>query len=328
MYRFNKITLYIFLSLGPITQFNAQTQKRSLHVTMNNFYYGDGIEGFKQGKEKYCLKLIKENAVRAVKCPTLAYVLFTDLDEGKYDLEVHVNNIKRATYYQIEVDTLYNSYFSFSVTDFSYDVNNKLEKDTLTEPYTLKRIPPTFNEKEPYFIINLMSGINFDGGNKAIDDEFRAGMNWGFRTYQSKHFDIPLEFGLNAGSVHISDDTTFFSSKPNNGEHYGYFNCNFNLMNSFHFGYKDSLSAYPACTFQYGVGYNFPFVYNHSGYNDNIRWSHRQITNHNNIYLLTRLMFGKVVRLGVEFEYDLTRFVNSNYPQPYFYRGGIVFKFN
>lgn len=273
-------------------------------------------------KDKVYLKLYLNDTLCSTKF-LIKYeqVYFKNLRSGKYDLSVYRNDVKDVTFFGIDVDTLYGaSHVDISFKNFRYTTKYVWEDDSVDENYSNRK-----NYKHPYQSGNILKGVPLDNKPSAIDAEFQFSYTFGFYLFHRKHFDVPFEFGFNTGFAHIKDDTTFFMKKPANKERNYYFNASFALFNSINL-FNDSLSGYSKCTIQYGIAYNFPFVYNHVGIDSTARYTHRSISNYTNLYLVGRILFGKEQKLGIQAEYNLNPYIKKGYAEPAIFRAGLVFK--
>lgn len=307
-------TIILFIFLINLSDLKAQRAGR-LSVDFTD-YPVDFL------KDKVCLKLYLNDTLCSTKY-LLDYqrVHFKNLVSGKYDLSVFRNDIKDVTYYGIDVDTLYgSSHVDISFKNFKYTTKYRWEEDSIDEHYTDKK---SFNH--PYQSANILKGVPIDNKSTAIDAEFQFSYTFGFYLFKRKYFDIPFEFGFNSGFAHIRGDTTFFIAKPKNTERNFYFNTSFALYNSINL-FHDSLSKYSKCTIQYGIAYNFPFVYNHVGIDSTTRYVHRSISNYTNVYVVGRILFGKEQKLGIQAEYNLNPYIKKGYAEPAIFRAGLVFK--
>ncbi len=306
-----------FLLLIQI-QVHSQIREGALIVNFSDYSLD-----YNFNKSKTCLKLYLGDSLKGERCITAnTEIRFKKLKPGKYDLIVFVNDIKEITYFKVDVDTLAKSYLTIAMKEFDYRPFDR-DRDEEDFKITTKKSTSSHGYHErTYSIFNVLKGIPLDKKNNLLDAEFQASGAIGFVMAKSKYFNIPFEFGFNGGFAHIRRDTSLFLTKPKNNERYAYFNCSMALLNTINLFY-DSLSVHPKCIVQYGIGYNFPFMYNHVGIEGDFKITNRSISNYNNFFLMARVMFR---RFGVHAEYNLNPHLKTAYPEPAVFRIGLCLK--
>jgi hypothetical protein len=142
----------------------------------------------------------------------------------------------------------------------------------------------------------------------------------------SKHFGILTGAGIGYSNYKISNDTTFTSFRliKKRDERYHYVDIHFDLKCRFTIGnQKINRTFFPRFNLDIGVLYNFPLLFKHTTVYDN----RKKIVN-NGLHQFTD--FRTYLNIGYTpvilfFEYRLSDFVISNYPEVLKYAIGIRF---
>jgi len=270
-------------------------------------------------KNKICIVIQQHDSVLRKSCLGQNYrAYFGKLNVGKYDVALIVDDIKKSTVHSVYVDTLFTTSLTINLSELSYIDKNDRLSDSLGYPHS----PVDSGGK--YFTWNVLKGVRPNKQSVFLGNEFQFSLVWGFPLVRKKHFQLPFEFGFNTGYCKINGDTTLFQTKPTTTERYGFLNCSFGLLNTWRFLF-DSATHNSRAMLQYGVAYNFPFIYNHTGISGNKRMQSQSLSTYENLYLTGRLAFGSSVKVGIQAEYNLGPHLKRQYPQPADFRFGLFY---